>query len=97
MEEREIRARNARLMFAVMGAVLLGVAVWISLTGVVTIHGKRHVTTYTGVQAQEWAALIACFGIALFGGYLRKTWLVATWMTIWLCAGIAAVLGPVFL
>jgi hypothetical protein len=97
MEEQEIRTRNARRLFAAMGTVLLGVAFWIALTGEVTIHGKRQVTTYTGVQALEWAGLTACLGISLFGPYLRKSWLIATWMTCWMLTGIAAVLGPAFL
>lgn len=97
MEEQETRARNARRLFAAMGALLLGLAIWIALTGEVTIHGKRQVTTYTGVQALEWAGLTACLGIALFGPYLRKSWLIASWMTFWMVAGIAAVLGPAFL
>lgn len=80
-----------------MGAAMIAYAALIAWTGHITVsskHGPAH--TYTGSEAVSWAALTACFGLALFGPLFARSSLIASWMTLWIVAGIAIVLVPVY-
>lgn len=80
-----------------MGAAMVAYAALIAWTGHITVsskHGPAH--TYTGSEALPWAALIACFGLALFGPLFARPSLIASWMSVWLVAGITIVLVPAY-
>jgi hypothetical protein len=84
-------------MFATMGAAMIAYAALIAWTGHITVsskHGPAH--TYTGSEALSWAALTACFGLALFGPLFARSSFIASWMTLWIVAGIAIGLVPVY-
>ena len=80
-----------------MGAAMVAYAALIAWTGDITVsskHGPAH--TYTGSEALLWAALTACFGVALFGPLFARPSLIASWMSVWLGAGITVVLVPAY-
>ena len=80
-----------------MGAAMVAYAALIAWTGHITMsskHGPAH--TYTGSEALPWATLTACFGLALFGPLFARPTLIASWMSVWLVAGIAIVLVPAY-
>ena len=80
-----------------MGAAMIAYAALIAWAGHITVsskHGPAH--TYTGSEALPWAALTACCGLALFGPLFARPTLIASWMSLWLVAGIAIVLVPAY-
>jgi hypothetical protein len=90
--------RLMRRLFGGMGACLIAYAAAIVWLGSVTVHGKHQssTTTYSGQDALLWAAMYACFGVAMFAMFARKAAHAGIWMGLWMTGGIAAVLVPAF-
>lgn len=81
------------LPVVLVGAALAGIGVCVALWGVYVAHGRTPgstpTTVFTGAAAM-WAAIsLICFGAALLGPLFRSKALVATWMALWLVAGVA--------
>ena len=74
------------LSFIALGACVAYWGVWESRGG---RYGGSPVTVIIGPATRWTAASLAGFGIALLGVLLRRTWAVATWMTVWLCLSVA--------
>lgn len=89
-----------RWPFALIAAFFILFAAWVSYSEVMVVKSKyaKDATISTGSEALAWALFLFCVGMAHLGPLCgRKVAVVVSWMSVWMIAGVLAVLVPAYL